>query len=341
MCAKRTAKVTIVDVAREAGVSHATVSRVLNNTGYIKESTRQQVMEAVDRLGYVANQSARSLAGAPAKLVGLLLPGFLGNYIGTLAEQVDSELYKAGYDTAIFPHHNLATREKALIERTTTGLLDGLIIMVMSMPRTYIELLEKRDIDYVLIGSEGSGAGQPVVSPTNFQGAYDATSHLLDLGHRRIGFLRGPDGRASSLDRLAGYRAALLDREIDFDEALIGAGSYDRDISHSAAMGLLNLEEPPTAIFAGNDASAIGVMDAARERGLRIPADLSVVGFDDTAEARVVTPQLTTVHAPIPLMAREAVRMLLERMNNPDARIRSVSLATHLVIRESTARPGV
>ncbi len=339
LSAKPISNVTIVDVAREAGVSHATVSRVLNASGYAKASTRDAVLQAVEKLGYVANQSARGLAGASSKLIGLLLPDFSGSYVGLLAEQVDEELYKAGYDLAVFPHHSRTAREKALIERTTTGLLDGLIIMVMETPDSYLELLTRRTVPFVLIGSEQASAGQPVVSQTNFQGAYDATNHLIQLGHRRIAFLRGPGGRASSLDREAGYRSALLDAEIAFDPALVTNGEYLRQGGYESAQRLLDLPRPPTAIFAGNDISAIGAMEAARARGLAVPADLSLIGFDDVNEASVVLPRLTTVRAPMRQMAREAVRMLLKRLEDPQADVRSVTLATQLIVRESTAEP--
>ncbi len=313
---------------------------MLNDSGYTKASTRVAVLAAVEKLGYVANQSARRLAGASSRLVGLLLPDVSGSYVGELAELVDEELHKANYDVAIFPHHSMAGREQSLIERTTTGFLDGLIIMVMAPPEAYIDLLGPRGVPFVLLGSEQAGAGQPVVSQTNYQGAYDATTHLIELGHRRIAFLRGPDGRASSLDRLAGYQSALADADIAFDERLVGPGDYVQRAGYEASLRLLAETQPPSAIFAGNDLSAIGALEAARSRGLNVPNDLSVVGFDDVPEASAMDPRLTTVNIPLKMMAREAVRMLLRRLANPQAQVRSVTLATRLVIRESTAPPG-
>ncbi len=339
MATKKSGKVTIVDVAREVGMSHATVSRVLNNTGYIKESTRQLVLEAVERLGYVANQQARSLAGASSNLIGLLLPSLLPGYATQLTLYVDAELISAGYDVVVFTNHSAPEREKSLIERTTSGLLDGLIVMVLGLPETYLDLLGNQNIPYVLIGSEQHTGRQPVVGQTNWQGAYDATQHLIQLGHRRIAILRGPDGRASSLNRIAGHKAALTDHGIEFDETLMCDGKYTRQIAYQVTNQLLDIEHPPTAIFAANDDSAIGAMNAARDRGFNVPDGLSIVGFDDIEQSEIVVPHLTTVHVPLDSMAREAVRMLVERIKDPAAPVRTVTLATRLIIRESTAPP--
>lgn len=341
MKSKKPGKVTIVDVAKEAQVSHATVSRVLNNIGYIKETTRERVLAAVDKLGYIRNPQARSLTGAPTRLVGLLIADFRGSYIAELADHITRELHNADYDIAIFPTSSAEERERSLIERTTTGFLDGLLIMMLGVPETYISLLDRHGLAYTLIGSEPTEGLGPLVGQTNWQGAYDAVHHLTELGHRKIAILSGPEGRGSAIDRLAGFRAAMGNAGIELRVDYIRVADYQTPDGYRETKLLLDLDDPPTAIFAANDNSAIGAMDAIHNSGLTIPGDISVVGFDDVIEASFVTPRLTTVHAPLDVMGREAVRVLLEQLDNPDTitPARSVTVATRLVIRESTASP--
>src|SRR5258708_687476 len=228
----RSKKVTIVDVARTAGVSHATVSRVLNNQGYIGEQTRLKVMDVVERLGYVANAPARSLAGANSYLLGMLIPEFYGNYVGELSRSVDIELSKSGYNLAIFPTHGQLDKESWYAHRIINGLVDGLIIMLPQNLNQYLPILKAQQVPYVLLDSERADPESAVISTTNWQGAYDATKYLIELGHRRIGHILGLETRLSSTDRLEAYHAALLDSDIAIDPVLIEPGFFRTGKGH-------------------------------------------------------------------------------------------------------------
>ena len=334
---RRSHKITIVDVAKAAGVSHATVSRVLNNQGYIGEQTRLKVMDVVERLGYVANAPARSLAGANSYLLGMMISEFYGNYVGELSQSVDLELSKSGYNLAIFPTHGDLEKETWYVNRIINGLVDGLIIMLPQNLNQYLPILKAQQVPYVLLDSERADPDSAVISTTNWQGAYDATRYLIGLGHRRIGHILGLETRLSSSERLEGYQAALLDSDIAIDPVLIEPGFFRTDKGQEATRKLLALPAPPTAIFAANDASALGVLKAAEELGLHVPTDLSVIGFDDQHEAELAN--LTTIHVPIALVGRMAARALIDRLKNPDTVPQRVTVSTSLVIRKSCAPP--
>lgn len=333
----RSRKITIVDIAKAAGVSHATVSRVLNKRGYTSPETREKVLGIAERLGYVANAPARSLAGAETMLLGVVTPHFLGAFHGFIAQVIDQELAKEGYNLAIFPTDSRGEKEAWYIHKVINGLVDGLVIMLPLRLSHYLPLLRRSPFAYVLIDSERADPDSATISMTDWQGAYDATRHLIELGHRRIAHLFGRSERPTAYDRLAGYRAALTDSDLPFDPALVQHGEFTLSSSCSATKTLMALPNPPTAIFAANDQAAFGTLDALQALGLRVPEDVSVVGFDDLPEAEKIG--LTTVHVPMDLIGRLAARALIERIRNPEAPPRRVTVATALAIRKTTAPP--
>lgn len=326
--------ITILDVAREAGVSYSTVSRVLSGYEFVKDSTRQRVLEAVDRLGYVANQQARSLAGGKSRVIGLLVPSLNNGYIGEVARGIDEELAKSAYDLMLYTTHRTST-EASYAFKLTRGLADGLLLVVPLLTSAYLETLREQNFPYVLVDQSDASNHSSVVDSMNQQGAYEATQYLLKLGHRRIGFICGLMQLRSAVDRLEGYLAALRDAGIPVEQDLIQQGDFWREEGYVAAERLLNLPEPPTAIFASNDLSAFGAMEAIRAHGLQIPQDISIVGFDDIPQASIVYPRLTTVRQPLDEMGRIAAQMLIEQIENPDRPIQHVTLPTTLIIRES------
>lgn len=334
--------VTIFDVAREAGVSYATVSRVLNNKDHVKAEKRQAVLDAVARLGYVANSQARSLAGGASRVIGLLVQDVGTSYTGEIIRGIDEELSAAGYDLMLYTTHRRKAKESAYVDAIARGLADGLLLILPRNSGAYLESLRRQNFPYVLIDHQGIGDYARSVGATNWQGAYDATRYLLDLGHRRIGFISGAMDLGCSIDRLGGYSVALTDFNIPVDPMLIRTGDFYRPQGFAAAYDLLGLPQPPTAIFASNDEMAFGAMEAARVRGLRIPDDVSVVGFDDIYQASLVHPALTTVRQPMEQMGRNATRMLLDLIADPEKQMGRVTLPTTLVVREScsTPKPG-
>jgi LacI family transcriptional regulator len=333
-------EVTIFDVAREAGVSYATVSRVINNKDHVKPEKREAVLLAMTKLGYVANQQARSLAGGRSQVIGLLVQGLESAYTGEIVRGVDLELEAAQYDLMLYTTHRRRAKESAYVTAIARGMADGLLLVLPRDPGAYLQSLQRQHFPYVLVDHQGIGDGGAAVGATNRHGGYTATRHLLELGHRRIGFIAGVMELGCAVDRLAGYRAALSEFGIAPDPSLICEGNFFRPAGFAGARALLDLPEPPTAIFASNDEMAFGVIDAARDRGLRIPADLSVVGFDDIPQAAIVYPALTTVRQPLEHMGRVATKMLLRLIEDPTAPAERVELPTELIVRFSCQPPN-
>jgi LacI family transcriptional regulator len=328
--------VTIVDVARVSGVSYATVSRVLSGYEFVKESTRHRVMEAVKHLGYVANLQARSLAGGRTQLIGLVVPNLDNSYVGTVTRGIDQELARANYDLILYTSHHKPDKESFYVSAIAHGLTDGLLLVAPLVPTTYLAALRERNFPYVLIDQADATDSSSVIEATNWQGAYEATRYLLQLGHTRIAFITGALAVRSAIDRLQGYRAALTDSAYPIKEELIIEGNYQKQTSYEVTKSLLHSVDPlPTAIFASNDLSAFGAMDAIREHGLRIPEDISIIGFDDIPQASLVHPKLTTVRQPLEQMGQVAAKLLLERIEDRNRPPQRVTLATQLVIRDS------
>lgn len=335
---KKKRSVTIIDVAQASGLSVATVSRVLSGYEYVKETTRDRVMEAVEQLGYVANLPARSLAGGRSRIIGLLVPNLDNAYVGTIAQGIDRTLARANYDVVLYTSHRHPGKETYYVNAIANGLTEGLILVAPQVPATYLEALRKQDFPYVLIDQADVAENSNVVESTNWQGAYDATRYLCQLGHTRIAFIKGASMIRSAVDRLQGYKSALEDSDIPVLDDLIVDGNYQQESSYEITRTLLQNAEPPTAIFAANDLAALGAMDASRECSFRIPDDISIVGFDDIPQASLVYPKLTTVRQPLEQMGQVAVKMLLERIEDRTRPPQRVTLATQLVIRDSCSR---
>ena len=328
--------ITIVDVAKEAGVSYATVSRVLNNDPHVKPDTRDRVIRSVTRLGYTVNQQARTLAGGRSNVIGLLVPDLGTGYIGEIIRGIDEELSAAQYDLMLYTTHRRKTKESVYVASLTQGMADGLLLVLPRDPAEYLSSLRQCRFPYVLIDHQGISEVESAVGATNRQGGFEATQYLIELGHRRIGFITGWPDLGCARDRLEGYRAALIAHDIAVDPALIREGDFNQPTGYQAARELLGLAEPPTAMFASNDVMAFGVMEAVRDRGLRIPEDVSIVGFDNIPQSEHVRPQLTTIEQPLAEMGREATRRLLALISNPDLPLTRIELPTKLVVRAST-----
>jgi LacI family transcriptional regulator len=290
---------------------------------------------AMTRLGYVVDQRARSLAGGRSQLIGLLVHDVGTSYIGEIIRGIDAELASAQYDLLLYTTHRRKIKESTYVITLTRGIADGLLLVLPRNPGAYLETLRQQRFPHVLIDHRGVDEETPAVAAANRQGAYNATEYLVELGHRCIGFITGAMDQICTQDRLEGYKTALADHEIAFDPQLVYEGNFFQPLGYAGASALLELSHPPTAIFASNDVSAFGVMEAVREHGLRIPDDVSVVGFDDIPQAAHVHPPLTTVRQPLEEMGRIATRMLLEYIKDPQRPIERVELPTELVLRQS------
>lgn len=328
-------RVTITDVAREAGVSVATVSKVVNGRYGVATTTAQRVMEVVANLGYETSLVASSLRRSRTDVIGILLAGF-DPFATELLKGISAEAVGRGYELLAYSgaigDDNAVGWERRSLSRLGGTLIDGAIILTptVSQPAASVPVIS---VD----PHTGSG-DHHVVDSDNVEGARAATQHLIDLGHRRIAHVRGRTDLESAHQREQGYRASLADAGIPFDPELVRDGGYRAAWSTEAARALLTLPDRPTAIFAANDLSAFGVMDVAYEMGLRVPHDLSVVGFDDIPEAASATPRLTTIHQPLQEMGARAFLMLLKILDGHDAETH-VRLPSRLVVRKTTAPP--
>ena len=330
---------TIFDIAREAGVSYSTVSRTLNGYEFVKASTREKVLRVAEELGYVPNAQARSLAGGRSQLIGVLVPTLSNGYITEIIQAIDEELAESDYNQILYTTRRHQGKESIYAATIMNGAADGLLLVVPLISTPYLEALRQQEFPYVLIDQADPTGQSAVVRGANKEGAYRATQYLIDLGHRRIGFITGLIGLQSAAERFEGYKAALFDHGIPLQDDYIVEGSFRMYVGYQAAQDLLTLAEAPTAIFAANDLSALGAMEAIRERGMRIPEDISVVGFDDIPQVSAAYPKLTTVKQPLKEMGRVAVNMLLEKLENPGLAPRQVILETQLIIRDSCQSP--
>lgn len=335
---RHTKKVTIVDVAAEAGVSFGTVSRVINNDVHVKDETRQRVLDTMTRLNFVANRQARSLAGGKTNTLGLLVPDLGTGYIGEIIRGIDAVIGEASFDLMLYTTHRKATKEVDYVYNLVRGMVDGLILVLPRNPVDYVELLSSQKFPFVLIDHQGTGEECPAIGSTNWQGAYHATNYLIHLGHRRIGFITGWLDLGCAIDRLEGYKAALKNNRIPINNDLVFEGTFAQLDGYVGANRFLDLKRPPTAIFASNDVMAMAAMDAVRQRGLRIPEDVSILGFDDVPQASLVRPSLTTVRQPLEQMGRTAAQILLDILRNPNHSHQRIELPTELIIRDSTAK---
>jgi LacI family transcriptional regulator len=334
-------KITIKEVAAATGVSFGTVSRVINNDVHVKQATRERVLSAMQQMGFVVNRQARSLAGGKTNTVGVLVPDLGTGYIGEIIRGIDAELSFADLDLILYTTHRTASKEANYVANLAKGMVDGLLLVLPRSLAGFIGTLTQRNFPFVLIDHQGTGQDCPAVGATNWQGGYNATEFLIKLGHQRIGFITGSKDLGCSVDRLAGYRSALRTYHIPESPELIFEGTFFQPDGYAGASALLDLPVAPTAIFASNDVMAMGVMDAVRNRGLRVPDDVSILGFDDIPQASLVRPALTTINQPLEKMGRVATQMLLDLLQNPGKKAERIELPTQLVVRESCSPPRI
>src|SRR5881227_48579 len=333
-------RVTIREVADEAGVSIATVSRVLNGRGDVAPETRELVSRIIQERGYIANRGARGLSNGRTGLVGLLVPLIYPAYFSAILSGATEALQEQDLRVVLSPTGHEHDREVTLLERLMHGLTDGALIILPEESSEELERLLDGGYRFVVLDPLMPLAERiPSVSAAHTSGADQAMRHLLELGHRRIAQITGPRGWLATEDRRRGYRAALASAGILPDPALEVESIPEIPPGRVAAERLLDLPERPTAIFAFNDNIAIGAIQAARARGLHVPEDLSIVGFDDVEHATIVTPTLTTVRQPLAEMGRTGVSLLTRLLGRQRFETLHVELATRLVVRESTAPP--
>lgn len=325
---------TIGDVARRAGVSIATVSRVLNGTAPVFPETSQRVLEAIRELRYVPRTAARVLAGRRTDTIGLLLPEISGAFFSSILRGIEAGVRQAGFNLLIYASHDDEKDElqHPLGDHNT----DGLLIFTDSLGKDEITRLHDSGFPMVLLHqSPPEGNSIPVVTIENKEGAFKIVEHLiLDHRRRRIAFLTGPARHEDSTWREYGYRKALETYGIPFDPALVAGGEFDEEVAAAAMERWLAQGVGFDAVFTGDDEAAIGVLMALKQAGCRVPEEVSVVGFDDIPIARYLSPALTTVRAPIEQVGLEAVRQLVHVIRGEQVELLTL-LPIEIVIRNS------
>ena len=330
-------RATIRDVASAAGVSIATVSRVLNGRRDVAPKTREAVLKAVQEFDFATNRNARALSSGRTGLVGVTVPIIAAAYFSVILSGVAEALYEQDMRIVLCPTLHEHDREVTLLDRLMHGTTDGAILTLPEESNKELKALKRQGLPFVVVDPRVPlDEGIPAVSAGHAAGARAATEHLLSLGHHRIAAIIGPPAWMASTARLDGYRAAMAAAGVLPDSKLVVPSSFEIEGGEAAAGPILDLADRPTAIFAFNDNLAIGVLQAARARGLRVPEDLSVVGFDDSEHSAIVSPALTTVRQPLAEMGRMAVSLLLRLVENQSVETLRIELATRLVVRDST-----
>jgi len=326
---------TIKDVARAAGVSVATVSRVCNGSTLVKEGTRQHVVEVAARLGYSPHGAARSLITSRTSTIGVLLPDLYGEFFSEVIRGIDQTAQHHGYHLLVSSSHDGRPALEAAL-RSMRGRVDGLIVMWPEMDADIAVRNLPAGFPVVLLNSPASADSFDVIMIANFDGARAMVCHLLDLGHKRIAIIKGAEGNVDAAERLRGYRAALAEAGVVALPELEVAGDFNEESGFRATGELLLSEARPSAIFAANDAMAVGSLSALRESGLRVPDDVALAGFDDIPMARYLDPPLSSVHVDISALGERAtVRLLAAMQEKENHSYCSETLPTTLVLRRS------
>jgi LacI family transcriptional regulator len=328
------AAITIRDVAQVAGVSISTVSRVLNDKDDVAPDTYERVQDVIQQLGYTSSLAARSMRSRRTNVIGLIVPDVADSFSIQVMKGVNQAITALDYDLIIYTSGSIKKRSAAERERHFVSLLNGSVtdgVIIVTPAATSFSTAAP----VVTIDPNNECPECLTISATNHAGALAAMEHLIGLGHRRIGFVSGRPDLQSANHRLRGYLDALHQANIPQDQALIEVGDFSRETARDCTQRLLSLATPPTAIFAANDQSAIGAIDAAHKMGLRVPDDLSVVGFDNIPEAAYVNPALTTVDQFIDKMGHVATEMLIGLIQGEPLESDLHMMPTQLIVRES------
>ncbi len=328
--------VTIKDIAKAAGVSVSTVSRVLNEREDVSVETYERVQKIIAELGYASSLAARGMRSRRTKVIGLIMPDVAEPYSYAVLQGVNRAIAQLDYDLIVYTNGDISKNTSADQERYYVSLLNGSItdgVVVVTPAATTFSTTAP----LVALDPNNESPECPAIISTNHQGALEAMHYLTGLGHRRIGFIAGRKELVSSRRRLQGYRDGLAAAGIPVDESLIEVGDYSSQVAVGCAQKLLALENPPTAIFAANDRTAMSVYRVAAEQGLRIPDDLSVMGFDNSLDASLADPKLTTVDQFVDEMGFTAIQMIIQLVNGIPLENDLHKIQTKLIVRASCA----
>jgi LacI family transcriptional regulator len=332
-------RITISAIAREAGVSVPTVSRVLNGRSDVSPGTRERVEELLSRHGYRRRPASTRVS---ANLIDLVFNDLDSPWAVEIIRGVEEVAHASGFGTVVSAVHRHSTHMRQWLQNLRARATDGVILVASDLAPPLHAELRRLNMPVVVVDPAGvPSMDVPTIGATNWTGGRLATEYLLSLGHRRIGFIAGPTSLLCSRARLDGYRAALEASGVPVDDSLIYQGDFYHESGFAGGTALLDMDKSPTAIFASSDQMALGVYEAVRQRGLRVPNDVSVVGFDDLPEVRWSSPPLTTIRQPLAEMGLLAARTVLRLAQGEKIESPRVELATELVVRDSAAPPSL
>ncbi|WP_163536406.1 LacI family DNA-binding transcriptional regulator [Gracilibacillus sp. YIM 98692] len=329
-------KVTIYDVAKKAGVSIATVSKVINNTGNMRDSTRTKVMKVMEELNYYPSVMASALTGKRTQTLGLLVPDISNPFFSEMARTIEDRAHERGLSVIMCSTDEDEDKEKKYLELLRRKQVDGFIIASSFHDKKLLQDLKSTQIPMVMLTQDAGSLGVTSVSVDDFTGGYDATSHLLSLGHQKIVIIA--EERLSSKMRIYGFQEAYETHGYEYHSDMVLRTTASIANGKKCLEQMLNRDELPSAIFACNDLIAIGVIQGARENGIRIPEDLSIVGFDNTILATTTVPSLTTVAQPINEMGRKVVDVIVDNINNEEPTTERILFKPTLMVRNTSAR---
>ncbi|KYG91467.1 catabolite control protein A [Metasolibacillus sp. FSL H7-0170] len=331
--------VTIYDVAREANVSMATVSRVVNGNQNVKPATRKKVLEVIERLEYRPNAVARGLASKKTTTVGVIIPDISNTIYAELARGIEDIATMYSYNIILSNSDQKEDKELELLDTMLSKQVDGVVMMTDKVSSSIQQAIKASPVPIVLAGSVDEQQEAASVNIDYYEAAYEAVNILLKNGHKRISFVSGPlDYTINGIYKLAAYKQALQDANIELDEQLIIAGDSIYDDGIAAYEELTAIAVPPTAYFAGSDELAIGIIHAAQDAGKQVPNDIEVISFENSKLARMVRPQLSSVALPLYDIGAVAMRLLTKIMNKEEVAEQTVVLPYHMEIRSSTKR---
>ncbi|MFE1176295.1 LacI family DNA-binding transcriptional regulator [Streptomyces sp. NPDC058773] len=316
---------TMVDVARRAGVSVATVSHVLNETRPVRPGTRAAVLGAIDELGYTHNTLARSLVTSRTRSIGLAVSAISNPYFTEILQGVEAGALEAGYSLLIADPHDDPRHERTVVQLLHERRVDGVIVAPSAEPGEMVDYLTRRKVPAVFL-DRLAGDGHDQVCAENTGPVHQLVGHLADLGHTRIGLVAGLPGLSTTTERVAGYREGLRARGLPFEPGLLAGGNSEAAGAQAATRQLLAAAKPPTALVTANNAMTIGALRALRELGREVPRDTALACFDDFSWADLFTPRLTAIAQPSKEIGAAAVRLLLERLEEPDRPPRTLRL---------------
>lgn len=328
----------IKEVAKKANTSITTVSRVINNNGYVKDQTRKRVLEAIKDLKYDPNLLARGLVTKKTQTFGLVIPDITNPFFAAIAKEIENSANNFGYSVFLCNTDGNLKKEKQYINAFIQRGVDGIIYATSSIGIDNIKKIKKRGMPIVVLDRQIENLHIDTVSINNFQGAFMATEYLIKLGRRNIAFIGGPIDIVISKQRKLGYMKALEQYRIEPNEDMVYDGHFKMESGIDGIKYFCNKKVKIDALFAANDLTAIGALNYLMQQGKRVPNDISIVGFDNIMLSSMITPKLTTINQPVSQMSEIAIELLIDQISKKKINPREIMLTPEIIIRESTSK---